>query len=184
MQTTTHEATELYLYAIHNGDLYGRKADAIIENLARHMARGTYDASKAPQAWSYYVEDAARGYATDHDRADRWAKLFPVAVRREVADLCADYYSEHVTDRADEMKAERDNRKRWTLAAIRKANTEAGFYFFSADTLRHFGETMASFTVICDGGAVFVVRKRDAQRYPFNPATGNVGPALTAQDVA
>lgn len=86
--------------------------------------------------------------------------------------------------------------KRWTLSEIRQANLEAGRFWFSRDTLRHFGETMQSFGVRNINGRVFIVRvkpqrDRDGKNmggvgkwYEFDPATGEVGLALTPEEIA
>ena len=79
---------------------------------------------------------------------------------------------------------------RWTITAIKQANTDAGFFFFSPDTLRFFHDTPASFSVEQDGDAVYVVRKRAGQnadgftfgqigdRRRFNIYTGAIGPVI------
>jgi hypothetical protein len=85
---------------------------------------------------------------------------------------------------------------RWTLSAIRLANLEAGFYFFSPATMRAFGDTMRSFRVIHRDGKVFIVRKRPmidrdgvnhggvGQIREFDPATGSIGLPIREGDAA
>ena len=76
--------------------------------------------------------------------------------------------------------------KRLTLSDIRAANTAAGFYFFSRDTMRAFGDTMRSFAVRRRDGMILIervrpMRDRDGRSmggvgklYRFDPATGGV----------
>ena len=52
---------ELDLYAENTSELYPRKK-AILANLAKKAKKGTYDASKAPKLWRYWVDDAAKRY--------------------------------------------------------------------------------------------------------------------------
>ena len=86
--------------------------------------------------------------------------------------------------------------KRWTLSEIREANKKAGRYFFSRDTMRHFGDTMRSFSVRNINGRVFVVRKKSmhdcdgknmggvGQWREFDPATGDIGLVMTREAVS
>jgi hypothetical protein len=86
--------------------------------------------------------------------------------------------------------------KRWTLAEIRKANTEAGFYFFSRATMKAFGDTMKSFKVVHLRGKVFIERRREPAKAPkggrsyigdirqFNPETGDISCTLTGERFA
>jgi hypothetical protein len=83
------------------------------------------------------------------------------------------------------------NSKKWTLAEIKEANTAAGQYFFSRDTMKFFGDTMRSFKVDHDDqGRVYVVRvkqmrDRDGRnmggvgdRREFDPATGHISTVI------
>lgn len=81
--------------------------------------------------------------------------------------------------------------KRYTLSEVKAANDRAGFYFFSRDTMRFFGDTMRSFKlehVMEDGKpVVYLVRVRPMRdrdgrnmggvgnRRVFDPATGDIG---------
>ena len=57
-------AMELAIYLDNEEPLY-RKKVAIAANLAKKIARGTYNHKQAPQAWSYVVEDAAKAYVKE-----------------------------------------------------------------------------------------------------------------------
>lgn len=75
----------------------------------------------------------------------------------------------------------------WSLAEVRARNMEAGFYFFSRDTMRFFGDTMRSFAVRNRPDGVFIerlkpMRTRDGRDmggvgslYRFDPDTGHIG---------
>jgi hypothetical protein len=74
--------------------------------------------------------------------------------------------------------------KKWTLAAINKANKAIGHYFFDPETLKFFGETMACFAVSENNGRIFIERVKAGSKpefcalvgkqYEFHPETGKI----------
>lgn len=179
-------ARELALYAVNTGELYARRARPIIDCLARKVARGTYDAAKAPIIWRHFADDAARAYSREFGSGER---LFSVATRALAATEIADHYSEELAEVAADLKRDSELRRTWTLSAIRAANRKAGSHFFDRPTMRFFGDTMASFAVRVEGGAVYLERVRPCGfidssgqgyrvrssvgfRWQFNPETG------------
>jgi hypothetical protein len=70
--------------------------------------------------------------------------------------------------------------KRYTLSDIRRINKANGWYFFSRDTMRHFGDTMKSFGVRHIDGRVILYRKRNPRylaivhAWEFCPLNGNL----------
>jgi hypothetical protein len=58
------EYTELRLYIDNDYELY-RKRQAIEKNLSSKMDKNKYDASLAPAAWMYLVDDGAKKYAKE-----------------------------------------------------------------------------------------------------------------------
>lgn len=73
--------------------------------------------------------------------------------------------------------------KHWTMAEIKKANAEAGRFWFSLDTLRFFGCRLGK-TVYQGKGGVFFVSSKKNREYPryytirqFNPRTGRISTA-------
>lgn len=79
----------------------------------------------------------------------------------------------------------------WTMAGIRQESLERGGHFFSPQTMRAFGDTMASFRIVRGGqpdsaGMVHFRRVRPmhakdgramggvGKLYEFNPETGTV----------
>ena len=81
---------ELDLYIENDEPLY-RMQKAIIKNLAAKTKRGAYVHSKAPQAWSYFVEAGAKKYAKEFATAKQWSIMFPKKER----DVLARHYAQH-----------------------------------------------------------------------------------------
>lgn len=83
-----HAAVELKLY-IDNDNRYaimgGGQGRYISKNLWRKWQKGTYDSSKAPKAWSYVVESAAKAYAKEFSEPRDWSTIFNPATRAHVA---------------------------------------------------------------------------------------------------
>ena len=81
----SHEARDLILFTDNTGELY-RQKDAFLANMHAKMKRGTYDPVKGVALWMYYVERAAKQYAKENlSSVAEWSRVFPPAVRREVA---------------------------------------------------------------------------------------------------
>ncbi len=78
--------TELKLCTENESSLYPQYK-AIVANLSRKVAKGTYDAALAPKAFVGYVEAGAKLYAKQFGGV--WHELFPAAVRRAVAERFA-----------------------------------------------------------------------------------------------
>ena len=78
------EATELLLYLDNDEPLYRRKKE-FLKNVYTKMKRGTYSPALARKLWMYYVEEAAKKYEKEYLNPGEWHKVFPPAVRREVA---------------------------------------------------------------------------------------------------
>ena len=97
----SHEATELYFYAINDGQLYRQQREPIEKNLQRKYDAGKYDAAKAVKLWLYFAETAAKKYHHEFDASGKWYHLFPPAVRREFAELAEIDYRELMNERAD-----------------------------------------------------------------------------------
>jgi hypothetical protein len=188
-QTDEAAAHELALYAINNGNLYRSQTTPIIENLAKKKASGTYDENKAPLLWSYLAQSAAIAYAKEHDAPGvSGLYTFDKPTRDLAAAEMAEAYQEHIDERAEEIRTERANRKRWTLAEIKHANNEAGYCFFSRKTMTFFGDKSKSFAVRCIGERVFIERVKAGKPefqagavWEFDPKTGHIG--TTAPDV-
>lgn len=79
-----------------------------------------------------------------------------------------------------------------TVAEVAALNERGGQYFFSRDTMRFFGDSMASFAVRERSGRLFLERVRAARRAPagsvrvgqvrpIDPVTGAVGLPLAGE---
>ena len=82
----TNEQRELDLYAENTSALYGQFL-SIIKNLSRRIAKGTYDATKAPALWQYWYDEAARHYCKEFGGDVRYT--FPKAQRTQLAEMRA-----------------------------------------------------------------------------------------------
>lgn len=78
------EAHELLLFLDNDEPLYRRKKE-FLRNVHTKMKRGTYSSTLARKLWMYYVEEAAKKYEKEFLNKGEWSKVFPPAVRREVA---------------------------------------------------------------------------------------------------
>lgn len=83
-----HAAEELELY-LENEDRFSMhghgQGRSISANLWKKWKKGTYDSNRAPQAWSYVVESAAKAYAKEFDSPGNWSRIFNPATRDMVA---------------------------------------------------------------------------------------------------
>lgn len=167
-------ARELALWGTNTGELYFQRAKPIIVNLARKMATGNFDESRAVVAFSYWAEAAARQYAKEFSVGTHWAEMFNPATRLSAAAQALAHYREQIEGAAEDFR----NAKRWSVSAIRAEHTG---HFFDRKTMRFFGDTSASFGVHCEDGAIYVVRVKSAKgstvgkRWRFNPETGAIG---------
>lgn len=192
-QADTDAARELVLWATSDRAFYLATVTPTARALAKKVAAGTFDASRAAVAWEHAADQAARAYtkefASQIEAGDWNHTVFNKATRQLAAVGLGDAYSELVRDIAADLKTDRDNRRIWTLAAVRQANDRApGGFFFSRDTMRFFGDTGASWRVVCEGGRIYLervrpMRDRDGtamggvgQRHEFNPETGLTRP--------
>ena len=89
---TSHEAQELYLYALNDSKLYHQQCEAIEKNLQRKFNKGIYDREKAAKLWLYFADNAAKKYHKDFCGNGKWFHMFNIDTRREMAGLCE---SEH-----------------------------------------------------------------------------------------
>lgn len=63
----------------------------------------------------------------------------------------------------------------WTLSEIRALNEEAGYHFFSKETMKFFGDTMKTLRVKNIDGVRYVYRAKGRPAiWQFNPETGNL----------
>ena len=84
----SHEAQELYLYALNDSALYHQQREDIEANLQRRFDRGDYDSEKAAKLWLYFADNAAKKYHKEFCGNGKWFHLFNIDTRREMATLC------------------------------------------------------------------------------------------------
>ena len=83
--TISHDnVRELRLYAYNTYELYPQ-FQAIIANLQRKIASGTYDATLAPKLWRYWVDNAAKSYSREFGPCK-----FPACDRQALAEQIAE----------------------------------------------------------------------------------------------
>lgn len=189
-------AHELVLWAENDGAFYASTAKPVCLNLARKIVAGTYDATKAPALWEILAKRAAEAYAkefaTQIEAGDWTHSVFNAATRKLAAEEFAKGYQELIDDFAADLKAEKANRRRWTIGAIRDANNAAGLYFFEPATMRMWGDKLSSYAVRYDGPRVFIERVKPAKpdaprskigdRREFNTETGAIGLVIRDDD--
>lgn len=88
---------ELVLFITNDSRLYHQKIEPIIKNLARKMARDTYDDKLAVKAWIYAVDEGAKEYNKQHG-SGKWHDTFNKSTRLAVAEELADLYFKEVED--------------------------------------------------------------------------------------
>ena len=87
-----HAVNELRLFIENDRDLYKQQFMPIIENIKRKLSRGIYDPGKAPKLWLYLVDNGAKKYHKLFNSGGKWHHVFPIEVRRKIADeMALDY---------------------------------------------------------------------------------------------
>ena len=82
----------------------------------------------------------------------------------------------------------------WTIEEIAERNEDAGRFFFSANTMRAFGNDLNFFDAEVIGGRIFIVQVQNSTKAPkgcggkgtmweFNPRTGDTGVSKTREEV-
>jgi hypothetical protein len=84
-ENTRAEAAELFLFLQNEQSLHAQK-EAIIKNMKRKVAKGTYNSALAVKGWLYLVNDAAKAYFK------QFGTKFSPAVRKAVANMLASEY--------------------------------------------------------------------------------------------
>ena len=111
-------ARELALFTENDGTLY-RQAQSIITNLAKKMAKGQFNRTKAVKAMGYLADSGGRKYMKDMGDPVRgpWhsypmakvSRVFSPATRRAAAAILLDGYMEDIEDEAASMGGKRRN---------------------------------------------------------------------------
>ena len=85
-------AHELVLYIINDRITYENMTIPTIKNLQKKLANGKYNKEKAPDAWKYVAEYAAKRYAKEFATPAAWCAIFNAATRRAAAMELMQYY--------------------------------------------------------------------------------------------
>lgn len=180
-QANEHEARELALFATNESEIYSNQAEPIIHNLARKAAKGVYDEALALRCWERLADSAAKCYAAEYCGPEFDVRQFSKETRLLAAQEIAAYYADHISDYAALYALDAKHRRMWPLANIARANEDAGHFYFSRDTMRFFGDTMASFKPRYELGKIYIERVRPnkmgqglGKRAEFNPDTGAI----------
>ena len=108
------EAQELALYISNDGDLYRQQTTSIITNLAKKMAKRTFDRAKAVKLFKYLADNGAKKYSFDFgDRQPgvrSWHSYkgfgpFTPDIRRQAAAMLLEEYMEAIQYEADLIAA-------------------------------------------------------------------------------
>lgn len=86
------EARELLLFCENDGDLYRQQVQPIEKNLAKKLAKGQYDHTKAKKLWGYLADNCAKKYVKEFGGGLPWHTMFSTADRRDVAAKFADSF--------------------------------------------------------------------------------------------
>lgn len=98
-----HEATELELYIDHDSRFAMNSPEGIGHTtrmrLLKMVERGTYDSARAPKAWQYVVDTAAKKYKREFPTPDYDPVTFSAATRRFIAKRMAeDFENQYIRE--------------------------------------------------------------------------------------
>ncbi len=112
-------ARELEMFIVNDGDLYRQNIQPVIKNLAKKMAKGTYNHDLAVKLWNYTAGFGAQKYTREHGGSGNGSYgLFSPATRKRVAGALANYYLEEVQEASNTKSNPRH--RRTTMARRRK----------------------------------------------------------------
>lgn len=89
----SHEAVELSLYAENDYGCFRAYILPMLVACQTHYDKGQGDYERMLKGFQRVLAPVARQYILEHgSMTDRWADVFPVSVRREVAERFAEYF--------------------------------------------------------------------------------------------
>lgn len=92
-QTMSHEAVELALYAQNDYGVYRAYILPMWLACQKKYDRGQGDYERVVKGFQRVLAPVARQYILEHgSMVDKWSSVFPVSVRREVAEHLAEYF--------------------------------------------------------------------------------------------
>lgn len=131
-----HMADELAMFIENDSDLYRQNIQPVIKNLAKKMAKGVYDHTKAVKLWTYSAQWGAQKYTKEIGtfsadgvgsgyKAHGSYGSFSPKDRKDAAEQLADYYLEAVQEAAEQIsgKSHKSNPRRKSMARRRKSKS-------------------------------------------------------------
>ena len=92
-ETYSHEAVELSLYADNDYGCYRAYILPMLVACQKHYDKGQGDYERVVKGFQRVLAPIARQYTLEHgSMVDKWSSVFPVSVRREVAEKFAEYF--------------------------------------------------------------------------------------------
>lgn len=135
-----HSDTELHpnvkkliVHGDNDGHLYRTSTVPVRKNLAKKIAKGVYDHSKAKKLWGYHADRAAQSYTKEHGHpGQKWHELFSTKHRRQAAAHWADEHHEAVMSGDKAHMHEDDTASEIVFAAMGKKPVEVNTQFKDA----------------------------------------------------
>ena len=97
----SHEAQELYLYALNDSALYHQQREHVEALLQKRFDKGDYDSEKAARLGLYFADTAPKQKQKEFCGNGKWFHLFNIDTRREMATLCEIEHHDLMKVRAD-----------------------------------------------------------------------------------
>jgi len=120
-----HAARELAL-CYDNERAQQAQKESIINNLARKMAKGTYDRAMAVKLWGYAAKSGADAYAkTFGSHGDTGATMFNAATRLEAAKILENENRDYVTERSESFRTKTKTAHRKNPSPAKKKKSKA-----------------------------------------------------------
>jgi hypothetical protein len=96
---------DIKMVAVNDGNLYRQQGRPIIENLARKMAKGTFDAQKAVKLFGYLADSAVRKYSVQQlDYKKPTLTILSKPEREILAQHFLEYYADEIKDASSGYK--------------------------------------------------------------------------------
>lgn len=97
------EEREIFLFVDNDGGIYRGLITPLINNYARRLVKGNFDAVKAVKGFIHPVEASMKKYAREFG-PNHWYDLLTVVERRRVAAALLVSYSDEIANRANEIR--------------------------------------------------------------------------------
>ena len=103
---------DIKMVAVNDGNLYRQQGRPIVENLARKMAKGTFDAQKAVKLFGYLADSAVRNYSVQQlDYKKPTLTILSKPEREILAQNFLEYYADEIKDASSGYKRNPDKSK-------------------------------------------------------------------------